>query len=637
MDLHKWRRRAAGALAGLLLLCPAAPARAADSGDVITALAGLLGTAGLYGEYLSAVLDAGNNALYQEQTELVDLQENGVSANDSDQALVNRVMERLVDQGDYRLDIRSLPFRWRVNDNAEFNAACYPTNYVSVNRGLVSGLDRDPDKLAAVLAHEMTHGIRLHAAYNYARAAAQSFGITFLGMATGAVRPDVAMILADYSVAKNVVLPAEYEADEGGFYLAASAGFNPGGGAAAMARMRYLAENPTTFDPGYGEEPYDHPDTDKREAKLSQLMTEYSGGHVEVRDRAEVYIDDSLLLKAGCTSDAYDNTPENAYLIAGGIAKAFHDHDDLAGWNFRPGENGRVACLDDNPAYRPLLAALEIHHADELLRTLVEAAYAQEAANPRPEMSEAEIALQERWQKRQEKNAKASDKLVARVYHNADWYNDVFRPEMALMETDRIYECSNRAAQMAGIYAVRGRAYALLGDFTQAAAECARAVEADAQNAYVYLNRAEVYRAQGLTDKAMADIRHAQELDPKAPAAPKMGGDLSDDLGDTEEAKVFYRAYLNLIPEAEDIPDAYLKELAPKTWKKVLKEREEEIQKAIEAVNEKKGAQKPSSPAADSAKPDDKAPAPVAAPADSGIVPSGQPVSQDASTPSLGK
>ncbi len=187
MAFQKWRRWAAGALAGLLLLCPAGPARAADSGDVITALAGLLGTAGMYSEYLSAVLDAGNNALYQEQTGLYDAQENGVSANASDQALVNRVMGQLVAQGNYRLDIRSLPFRWRVNDNHEFNAACYPTNYVSVNRGLVAGLDRDPDELAAVLAHEMTHGIRLHAAYNYARAAAQTFGLAFLGMATGAV------------------------------------------------------------------------------------------------------------------------------------------------------------------------------------------------------------------------------------------------------------------------------------------------------------------------------------------------------------------------------------------------------------------------------------------------------------------
>ncbi len=413
------------------------------------------------------------------------------------------------------------------------------------------------------------------------------------------------MILADYSVAKNVILPAEYEADEGGFYLAASAGFNPGGGAAAMARMRYLAEHPTDFDPRYGEEPYDHPDTDKREAKLAQMMTDYSGGHVEVRDRTEVWIDGSLLLKATCTSDAYDNTPENAYRIAGGAAKAFHDYDSPEGWAFRPGENGRVEYLDDSPAYRALKTAVSLNHADELLRVLVTSAYAREPQDgTRQKMAEAEAARQVRWQERQVKNAKASKKLVERIYHNADWYNDVFRPEMALAETERVYECDARAPQMAGIFAVRGRAYALLGDFPQAMAECTRALAADSQNAYVYLNRAEVYRAQGLPDKALADIYRARELDPKAPAAPKMGGDLADELGETAEAEAFYRAYLKLVPEAEDVPDAYLETLAPKTWKKVLKERAEAEKQAIEKA-EKKKKEAPASPA----KPADDKPA----------------------------
>ncbi len=84
MDWKVWKRRIAAALAALVfgapVLSPAAPfsarAEAADSADVFTALAGLLGTAGMYSGYLSAILDAGNNAYYQEQTRLYDAHEN---------------------------------------------------------------------------------------------------------------------------------------------------------------------------------------------------------------------------------------------------------------------------------------------------------------------------------------------------------------------------------------------------------------------------------------------------------------------------------------------------------------------------------------------------------------------------------
>ena len=272
-----WKRRLAAALLATTVFLPAAPfvpqAEAANNTDVFTALAGVLGTAGMYSSYLSAIMDAGNNAYYQEQTRLYDAHENGVDRNPMNHQIVGEVMEGLVERGNYVLDIRSLPFRWNVNDSAEFNAACFPTNYITVNKGLVVGLNGNVDEIAGVLAHEMTHGIKLHAAYNYARAAAQAFGINFLGMVTGAVRPDVVGVLADYSVAKNVILPAEYEADEGGFYLASSAGFNPGGPAAAMARMDYLTKHPDTFDRSYGADPYDHPDTDKREAKLAAMTT----------------------------------------------------------------------------------------------------------------------------------------------------------------------------------------------------------------------------------------------------------------------------------------------------------------------------------------------------------------------------
>ena len=588
-----WKRRLAAALLATTVFLPAAPfvpqAEAASNTDVFTALAGVLGTAGMYSSYLSAIMDAGNNAYYQEQTRLYDAHENGVDRNPMNHQIVGEVMEGLVERGNYVLDIRSLPFRWNVNDSAEFNAACFPTNYITVNKGLVVGLNGNVDEIAGVLAHEMTHGIKLHAAYNYARAAAQAFGINFLGMVTGAVRPDVVGVLADYSVAKNVILPAEYEADEGGFYLAASAGFNPGGPAAAMARMDYLTKHPDTFDRSYGADPYDHPDTDKREAKLAAMMSEYSAGHVTVKDRKEILIDGQPLLSASYSTEVYDDTPEQAYLIAGGLARAFHEYTTAEAWNFRPGANGRIDYLDDNRVYEYLKDAVERNHAEADLERLVRAAYASESASgAREKMAAAENERLAYWQERMAKNAAADKKLVERLYKNADAYNDINEPELSIEEGARTFDCDNAGVKLAGIYAVRGRAKALQGDFAGAMEDCDYAVSLDPNDAYVYLNRAETKRAQGLPEEALLDIRRSISLDPKAIAAHKMAADVEDELGNTEAALADYANYHKLVPDAPDIPDEYYKRIDPKRWERMEKERAKEQEKARKEREAKK-------------------------------------------------
>ncbi|MBP5200157.1 MAG: M48 family metalloprotease [Schwartzia sp.] len=597
--LRSWKRRLVAAGLAALTTCapvlPAAPfaarAEASGSADVIAALAGVLGTAGMYGSYLAAILDAGNNAYYQEQTRLYDAEENGVDRNPMDHQIVDEVMGGLVERGKYVLDIRSLPFRWNVNDSTEFNAACFPTNYITVNKGLVVGLNGNIDEIAGVLAHEMTHGIKLHAAYTYARAAAQAFGINFLGMVTGAVRPDVVGVLADYSVAKNVILPAEYEADEGGFYLAASAGFNPGGPAAAMARMDYMTKHPDTFDRSYGADPYDHPDTDKREEKLAAMMSEYGASHVTVKDRKEILIDGQPLLAASYSTDTYDDTPEQAYLIAGGLARAFHEYSTAEGWNFRPGANGRIDYLDDSRVYEYLKDAVERNHAEAELERLVRAAYAGEAASgAREKMLAAESERLAFWQERATKNAAADRKLVERLYKNADAYNDINEPELSIEEGARTFGCEQQDVKLAGIYAVRGRAKALNGDFVGAMEDCDYAVNLDPKDAYVYLNRAEVQRAMGLPDAALSDIRRCIALDAKSIAAHKMAADVEDELGNTEAALADYANYHKLAPDATDIPDEYYKRIDPKRWERMEKERKKQEEKAKKEREEKKAA-----------------------------------------------
>ena len=361
--------------------------------------------------------------------------------------------------------------------------------------------------------------------------------------------------------------------------------------AAAMARMRYLAEHPEHFDRSYGADAYDHPDTDKREARLAEMLTAYSAGHVTVRDRRDVLIDGQPLLSATYASELYDDTPEQAYLIAGSLARAFHEFDTLAAWNFRPGENGRVDYLTEARVYEPLKKAVSANHAAGLLHSLVTAAYrAEPASGARKALRAAEEQREAERAARREKARCAEEKFVERLYQNADWYNDVNRPEMALWAVERALSCDRRGAKLAGLYAVRGRAKALLGDFVAAMADCDKAVEMDGRDPYTYLNRAEVWRAQGKPDAALADIRRATAAKEDTLAAWKMAGDIEDELGDTEAAMEDYRRYVKLAPEAADIGDEYLRTLSPKVWEKVEKERTKAQEEAVKAVQEKTAA-----------------------------------------------
>ena len=539
--------------------CMASPILAEAGGiNPWAAAAGALTATLAYKQCLTEVLHLGNNAWNQELTRRHDEKEQGRSESDYDKQLVDAVMDRLTKNSRYELSVRSLPFRWQVNANKEFNACCYPTNYISVNSGLMTGLARQPDEVAAVLAHEMTHGIELHSAYNYAKAMAQYYGMTFLNLAAGmAVDPGAVAVLADYSIAKNVTLPTEYEADEGGFYLAASAGYNPGGAAAAMARMNYIGNHPNDFLQAVVD-PYDHPDTDRREAKLSQLMTEYSCGHVSVKNGKEVWIDNMLLLTTNWTDLLFDNSAENAELVAGGLARAFHDYDTVDEWHFMREENGRLIYLDDRPEFSILKNFVERNHAEEQLWKSVCDAYRSEGfTNARVLQKIAEKERNEKWQKRREEALNAEKERVKDLRMNSDMYADLGLTDLARAEIDRFMQ-SRTEEDLASIYSIIGRVKTYEGDFSEGLISCNRAIEMNNKDPYNYLNRADVFRAQGRPQEAIQDCLKAAELDGKNWIAQKMAADMYDELGNIEEARKHYQAYKLLVPKADDIPTEYV-------------------------------------------------------------------------------
>lgn len=589
----KWHKKLTALIVmGALGISVAAPLPKAEAVDAWGAAAQALGVYAAYKSSLAGILALGNDVNAQVQSRIQDVQKNGLDGNDNDVQLVNSVMAQLLAKGNYVLKVNSLPFVWAVNDSEDFNAACYPTNYISINRALVRGLNMEPDELASVFAHEMTHGLEQHSAKNYAQAVAQYMGMSMINMDTNSMDWNKLNGLVNYSIAKNITLPTEYEADEGGFYLMAGAGFNPGGGAAAMARMAYYLTYETQNFLEYQDpdtkrqerESYsDHPETKLREDKLAQMMSDYGCAHVTVKDRKDIYVDGEKLLSAESTSEDYDNTAETAYLVAGALAKAFHDYDSITGWNFRQDGQGNLTCLSSDRVNALLQKFLVKAQAGAKLQSLVERAYAGEAASgARNKMLAEESKRSQKLAERREEVLNADGKAVKKLRENADAYSDYGQGDKALIQMQRVF-ASRNMDNLAESQAINARAKAVSGDFAGALSEADKAVAADNKNIYTYLNRADIYHMLGELDKALADIAQAKEIDKKNAVSYYLAAVIEDEQGNTEQAKADFAELYRLQPKAVSrIPDEYLQAISQKEYEKRQKDKAEARKKYAE-------------------------------------------------------
>ena len=547
-----------------------------------------LGVLAAYQSTLREMLALGNNVDAQMAVRKQDMEKNGVDKNKRDVEIVDSVMTRLVNDGQYELKVNSLPFVWSVNDDEKFNAACYPMNYISVNRGLVRNLNGDENQIAAVLAHEMTHGLEQHSAKSYAQAVAQQLGAMMIGMNVdngSNIDWSKFSAMVDYSIAKNINVPVEYEADKGGFYLMTSAGFNPGGGAASMNRLgyyvRYETQNFLEFDAhdkSSDETFSDHPDTDKREAKLAQMMSDYGGGHVIVRkvDRAyKVLIDGREIFYSMNMGDDPTSAAINAYYFAGGLSRAFHDYDSIDGWNFRR-EGNQIIFLNDDFVYRELRELSSMYNLGEKVQTLVELAYKYESPRTRQRIREADEEREKFWTKIKEEADSAKTKAATQLRINADIYNDHGQGELALKEIERAIRAKNQD-DIAECLGIRGRAKAICGDYDGALVDADAAVDKDPKNLYNFLNRADVRHMRGELELALEDIDRALTIDEKNPITYKLQGDIFDESGQNDKAEASYQKVYELTKKnPRSIPLNYLEKIDPKAAEKIHKEKKKE-------------------------------------------------------------
>ena len=592
-------RKTAAAMLSVLVIAAATlfPSARAEAIDAWGIAAQALGVFGAYHSALGAVLALGNDVHAQVQSERQDIAENGRARNANDIALVDGIMERLVRDGDYVLRVNSLPFTWALTDSSVFNAACYPTDYVTINRGLIRGLGGNVDEIAAVLGHEMTHGLRQHSAHNYAKAAAQFYGMSFLNMNFGLMDWNKLNALVGYSVAKNVTLPTEYEADEGGFRIMTSAGFNPGGGAAAMARMGYYLTYVTQDlqeyqDPTQKDLPQDdfsdHPATERREEKLAGFMTDYSAGHVTVADRKTVCIDGTPLLTVTWTDEDYDNSPENAYLVSGALARAFHDCDRAEDWQIALTRDGGATISGDPRVNELLVFFLAKEKAGALLQTLVHDAYAGEAVSgAREKLHAAEKARADARTAERAAVENADAKAVRKMRENSDAYSDYGDSMRALMLMERVFASPNDDSR-AQSYVIRARAYAVQGDWEKACTDADKGVAEDPKDVLTWLNRSDVRRMRGDREGALADALKAIETDAKNPYGYLIAAEVSDEIGKTEEARDYFKKLYAVEPKAVGrIPDEYLEAVDKRAYEKRMKDKEKARAEREKEIREK--------------------------------------------------
>ena len=167
---------AAGVSAALLVPAP----QPAEASILIDAITGAIGAGVAYNNYLGQLLGMGNSPVVQKKLLDQDVAKRGQDDSEETRALVDGVMNQLIERGEYALAADSLPFRWSVNADDSFNASCTAADYVSINRGLVTALHGDRDELAGVLAHEMIHGLHQHIPYDVAKQVAIQTGVSAL-------------------------------------------------------------------------------------------------------------------------------------------------------------------------------------------------------------------------------------------------------------------------------------------------------------------------------------------------------------------------------------------------------------------------------------------------------------------------
>lgn len=297
-----------------LLIMPIAQIQKAEAASFVEKLLYSAAAVTLITAYYNNVNDKG-----QKESLTSTKKQTGVYDNEEAKQRIEYIENRLKTPGLIKAN-----YAIYANPKKEFNAFCTLGHVISVNKGTLDSLD--DDELAVVMSHEIGHGEEKHVVTGITKGLSLGFAVDlFLANNQNNTSTILSTIGSNYINNEMFTMTQEWEADNLGFNYATIAGFNPGGAAAAMVKMRSL----------YGElhheglakvvNPNNHPKTSDRVNNFSTKLTTYSNNHVRVKNDKTILIDDIEVLTPVKTSNYL--AEERAYLIAGNLARVYHNND----------------------------------------------------------------------------------------------------------------------------------------------------------------------------------------------------------------------------------------------------------------------------------------------------------------------
>lgn len=209
-----------------------------------------------------------------------------------------------------------------VCPDEELNAFMSFGGILCVNKGTLNLLD--DQELAAVMAHEITHGEERHNLKGTKKSVGLSLATSLYLSDNASYAQQVLGNIITYNISNGIFSKdEEKEADKEGFEYLVTAGYNPGAGAAAMQVIynNYGESAPTGIKSIIMAG--DHPKTSDRINKNNKWMTEYSGKHVTVNKDGYIVINGDKIFKA----EKYGRyeAKERNWLTAGKLAKLYHE------------------------------------------------------------------------------------------------------------------------------------------------------------------------------------------------------------------------------------------------------------------------------------------------------------------------
>ena len=251
----------------------------------------------------------------------------GVNNDPELNALLDNIMEKLTTAiAKTEPSITEKPYNYFVNPKKTFNAYCSLGHNISVNTGAFAFLPNE-EQLAVVVAHELVHGQRNHPINGAKKQLNANLAYTIVAQGLGGNQRIAAAILVQNFKATGITKPGEWEADNVAFGYLITAGYNPG--APASVWQRVMVNSKSASKDVFTDilSPSTHPSAEERRDNYAKKLAEYCKGKVYVASATgEIKVNNKTFMKP--VAFANMSGLERAYLIAGNLAKVYHNNQD---------------------------------------------------------------------------------------------------------------------------------------------------------------------------------------------------------------------------------------------------------------------------------------------------------------------